>query len=638
MRRLIQIILAASALSFAAQAEPVRIHAASRTAPPAWALLQRRLISTMNGAAEVYLRKMTQRGGAFLRHGKVDDDYESFANWPLFYAMGGDEKLLDWALQEFNAVTRQWTYERDSLHKEFVKSYDPLHLSEGYLGFQYFGLADPAIGENAGRARRFAGFYLDEDPAARNYDPRLRILRSPFTGSLGPSFHSDCQYVLNYGHASLYPLIEKLEPGWDSDPRRRAEVQKLYDDVVMRGDIPANLAITGLVTHACILTGDEKYRRWVLDYVDGWMERIRRNNGVIPDNVGLSGKIGEYRNGQWWGGLFGWNSRYSIEIIFNALITAAENAQLISGDAKYLDLLRSQVDVLLTRAKMREGNLVIPYKYGPQGWGDYRPMEPHIVSHLWHASMDAADWERIERLRRGARNGPLPYARADSPDPPPSPEAEMWDPDGTLVDWNRVRSDIPHRNQNRHNEAPHLSYLGGTNPEWPEKIMRAEFEQVMRCLDHLRTGAWEHPWRSQTVTEQNPVFTNGLAQMTMGAPHTSFNGGLLQARVRYFDPERRRPGLPADVAALVEKLAAGRTVLQLVNLNALESRRVIVQAGAFGEHQFTQVAAGGASPVAVNARFFEVDLPPSTAIRLEAGTRRFVNRPSYAFPWQAAQP
>jgi len=35
----------------------------------------------------------------------------------------------------------------------------------------------------------------------------------------------------------------------------------------------------------------------------------------------------------------------------------------------------------------------------------------------------------------------------------------------------------------------------------------------------------------------------------------------------------------------------------------------------------------------VNGKHFEVVLPPSTAIRISAGMKRFVNRPSYAFPW-----
>ena len=37
--------------------------------------------------------------------------------------------------------------------------------------------------------------------------------------------------------------------------------------------------------------------------------------------------------------------------------------------------------------------------------------------------------------------------------------------------------------------------------------------------------------------------------------------------------------------------------------------------------------------VPVDSKYFAVELPPSTAIRLDIGMRRFVNRPSYAFPW-----
>ncbi len=37
--------------------------------------------------------------------------------------------------------------------------------------------------------------------------------------------------------------------------------------------------------------------------------------------------------------------------------------------------------------------------------------------------------------------------------------------------------------------------------------------------------------------------------------------------------------------------------------------------------------------IPVHKKFLAVQLPPSTGIQLDIGTRRFVNRPSYAFPW-----
>ena len=67
-----------------------------------------------------------------------------------------------------------------------------------------------------------------------------------------------------------------------------------------------------------------------------------------------------------------------------------------------------------------------------------------------------------------------------------------------------------------------------------------------------------------------------------------------------------------------------------------QTRRLIVQAGAFGEHDFTRVrSVGDASDaeLSVNGRLFSVELPPTSSIRIDASMKRFANNPSYAFPW-----
>ena len=80
----------------------------------------------------------------------------------------------------------------------------------------------------------------------------------------------------------------------------------------------------------------------------------------------------------------------------------------------------------------------------------------------------------------------------------------------------------------------------------------------------------------------NPVTTEALIQLTLGAPQLLYNGGLLWAPLRYFDAERERPGLPPDVGALVETVSGDQVVLQLVNLSAVHERQVLVQAGTLG--------------------------------------------------------
>jgi hypothetical protein len=76
-----------------------------------------------------------------------------------------------------------------------------------------------------------------------------------------------------------------------------------YTDVV--GDHFLNLAATTLPSNAYLLTGDEKYRRWVVDYMDAWLARMRENNGIIPSHIALDGTIGGVDR-KWWGGAYGW--------------------------------------------------------------------------------------------------------------------------------------------------------------------------------------------------------------------------------------------------------------------------------------------------------------------------------------------
>lgn len=129
----------------------------------------------------------------------------------------------------------------------------------------------------------------------------------------------------------------------------------------------------------------------------------------------------------------------------------------------------------------------------------------------------------------------------------------------------------------------------------------------------------------------------GLVQLMLGAPHRVYHGGLLHCRLFYFDPQRRRPGVPPDVAALVERVTADSVSVQLVNLHPTEGREVIVQAGAFGEHRFTSLRQAGEA-VSIDGQRFQVRLAPAAQDRLDLGMKRYVEQPSYARPWDAQPP
>ncbi|MBI4553667.1 MAG: hypothetical protein HY710_15490 [Candidatus Latescibacteria bacterium] len=262
---------------------------------------------------------------------------------------------------------------------------------------------------------------------------------------------------------------------------------------------------------------------------------------------------------------------------------------------------------------------VVPYRYGDCGWFDDQPMSPIYPVALWSLSMQQEDWDRIEYIRRESQ-----------------------------YDWNRV---IAFRNkEDAGHEQPWVRFLVGEHPSYPDEMLRTSYSLVCWRLTQVREdqeAATHHD--VQHWQYLNPVVTEALIQLTLGAPQLIYNGGLLMTRVRYVDADRGRPGLPQDVAALVEKLESDRTVLRLVNLSPFQTRAVIVQAGAFGEHRFTEArytvqtsAYPGpigtyAAPalntetrtVPVHENQLQVHLPPGLEILLDLGTARFVNHPSY---------
>ena len=191
--------------------------------------------------------------------------------------------------QYSEAKTKETPAGRDGMYvKEFSAQSDWMHHGEGT---QLFNRPGAVVAEPAGlsrRARRASpAFYMGTDPDAPNYDPEKKLIRSMINGSRGPLLRKATAldwvgdpfdatgFVALHGESTYAQFLEHYQE---------------YTDVV--GDHFLNLAATSLPTNAYLLTGEAKYRSWLVDYMDAWLARMRQNDGVIPSFVDLDGAIG----------------------------------------------------------------------------------------------------------------------------------------------------------------------------------------------------------------------------------------------------------------------------------------------------------------------------------------------------------
>ncbi len=558
-------------------------------APPPWAFAERAMLDAAAGGARLWLERFVNPDGSVKvveRWGVTDgpdDIMESVRGWPLIYAMGAPEPVIEAFEKVWEGHLRQFgrakipTVElaKDGIFvKEFPPSFDWEHTGEGLQAFYWFGLGRPGDPVSRARARRFAGFYLNEDPDAPNYDPKHKIIKSLFNGSTGP-------------------ITRPVTPvDWDGDenPERAARFRTSSN---IRGDHPLNLLATSLATQAYLLTHDAKYKAWVLEYVDAWRDRAAANGGNVPSNIGLDGRIGGEWGGQWYGGIFGWSSPDDglRNYVMRGVPAAFGQAAMLSGDATYIDTIRRQVDNLFAAGRAENGQILLPHYYGEKdgrvGWYGYRTgeffptgalgnlSETTIELYLW--SLNAADLRRI------------------LPSPPDRRPVQGW-----------------------------IEFLQGRRPNYPLEALQEESLQSARTAERIRNQVGGYG--------PSPVAFEALANLTMGAANLYGSGDVLRSQVRYFDPDRRRAGLSEDVAALVEKIDADGIVLTLVNTSTARPRRLIVQMGAYGEHQAVSVAAGGKT-IPIDGPSFEIRLAPGAGETLGVRMRRNVNDPTLAFPW-----
>ncbi|MBN8733763.1 MAG: hypothetical protein J0L64_24725 [Acidobacteria bacterium] len=612
------------------------VHVKTPMAPPHWALLERELLRANSRAVEMFAEKFVDERG-YLAHtprwGTLDgpdDAIETYWNWTLLHALGGADSSLQLFKKGQEGHLRQYGEIRTKLtdlakngayRREFITQSDWFHTAEGMRAFLLQGLSDPNDELYKARMKRFAAMYMGEDPEAPNYDPAVKVIKSIWTGSLGPMLRKATTYdwVGDPVPGSFHLLHNPAGRGKMLDleanyKKMLAHCDEYLDSV---GDNSLNLASTILGLNAYALTGEEKYRQWVLDYVGAWKQRTEEAGGMIPSNVGLNGKIGGEYNGQWWKGTYGWN--FTIfdgeleQIAHRNYFTAGSwpgfgNALLLSGDQSFVGVLRKQLDLIYAQKKVENGRVMLPTMYGdPRGykyngapsWYQHSPRvhtDRLMEIYLW--SMDRKDMEQVPvatSMATGGRGG------------------GYEEPDRTSA-W--------------------LGYLEGKFAAFPEKALEADLQRVRRRAEMIRTDETTADTRlADYLLDLNPATTNGLTNLTLGGYFAGGRVWTLHSRFRYFDPVKRRAGLPEDVAALVSKLGADSATVTLVNVNQTEAREVVVQGGGYGEHRLDAVTVNGKT-VAVNGPTVTVRLEAGAGAVLECKMTRYAGRPSFAFPWE----
>ena len=569
----------------------------SRMAAPRWAMLERQLLTENVPACREFFQKYFDDRGylqCVVRWGAndgPDDAFENFNRWPELHALGASDEIRQMFVKGHEGLLKQYTEARTTVvpiardgmyYKEFIVQSDWMHHGEGLQLFNRMGLSLPDDRKYQERARRFAGLYMGEDPEAANYDPAHKIIRSMQNGSRGP-------------------LLRQATPiDWVGDPIDVGAFNALhgestfdqflahykeYTDVV--GDHFLNLVATTLPMDAYLVANEPKYKKWLVEYMDAWLDRMKQNSGIIPSFVDLDGRVGGPA-GQWWKNAYGWGfspinpvtgRREDRNRIPRALV-GFNNALLVTGDRKYIDAWRTMIDAVNSHARENGGRKEYPTMHGADGWYGWRDTPWNVGAlEVWYWSQQSSDRERVGRN-----------------------------------EW--------------------VQYLEGQNQSYPEQAIERDLRAIQQRLTAMRKDTTPVNKRlADNMLDYNPAATESLVQLIWGGLLPGREGGLLNARLRYFDPDRKRAGLPEDVAALVSNLSDAQTTVTLINLSQSQRRTVVVQGGGYAEHRILSVKSG-TTTTQVDSPLVTVELGPGCGATLELQMKRYANDPTIKHPWQ----
>jgi len=429
--------------------------------------------------------------------------------------------------------------------------------------------------------------------------------RNPFwcTGGFDAEHYSEL-FQLLWGALELEPTNTKLiadnkrcldfiiNEVWDPKVRLMKGSYHLRGRLDTKpGEVALNTIWITAAFHAYLATGEEKYKKWAMDYGTSWNELAKANGGIFPYYVPPGTRtLNDTWYGTPWGG-FGYD-KYGIITPMRALHSMPTVLSLL--DKGHADThcagIKSTLKVLFANGR---GGL-------PAGKHD---------GTAWVRGT-GANWG-VPRLFENT------YALTFDPE-----LATMY---RAYIAAAATSDDATTERQFM--SYPNFYYFGQGSLDEVAMYFRNRARRLAQREADYRKG--KAPKVGDDVREQYTPYVSGMEYVVgswWGRYDNGRCGGPVAGSVRYFTGDGR-VGLPMDVAAVVTRVAKDEVVVLLHN-RAKTNTALWITAGWYGQHQWRSVQVGGGPTVTVDDRRLKVTLAPGATGTLTLAVSRFANEPT----------